>query len=102
MTGCGHSTPMIDQVPELKQAQFPPLAGTAATAAPVSCEHDAMTSICGPSSVALRRGDRPVSMARVFFNGPGRVPDGQMGANKSSRNSSASSNFFDHVLVCGL
>ena len=46
--------------------------GTAATAAPVSCEQDAMTSICG----------RPVSAARFFFIGPSRVPDGQMGANK--------------------
>src|ERR1035441_2892021 len=102
MTGCGHSTPMIDQVPELKQAQFPPLAGPGAPAAPVSCEHDAMTSICGPSSVALRRVDRPVSAARFFFIGPSRVPDGQIGANKSSRSLSASSSFFDHVLVCGL
>ena len=91
MTGCGHSTPMSDHVPELKYAQSPPLAGTAATAAPVSCEQVATTSICG----------RPTSVARFFFMGPSLAPDGQMGANKSSRRPSAVNNLSDQPLWTG-
>ena len=43
--GCCVSAPSSDQVPELKKAQSPPLAGTAATADPVSCEAGATTDI---------------------------------------------------------
>jgi hypothetical protein len=77
---------MSDQVPELRYAQLPPLAGTAATADPVSCEHDAMTStVVG----------RPVSVARLFFKGPSFVPLAQTGAKICSGRPSAVKIFFD-------
>src|SRR5262245_50030569 len=64
MSGPGISTPISDQVPELRYAQDEPLAGTAATAAAVSCAAGAMTCT----------GESPVSAATCVRKGPSAVP----------------------------
>src|SRR5262249_11482960 len=64
MSGAGISTPISDPVPELMYAQEAPCAGTAATAAAVSCDAGAMTGA----------GLTPASVATDARSGPSTVP----------------------------
>src|SRR5438128_2505751 len=65
MSGAGSSTPISDQVPELRYAQPEvPCAGTAATAEPVSCVAGATTGT----------GETPVSVATAGRSGPSTCP----------------------------
>ena len=69
-SGCAISTPISDQVPELMYAHDRPRAGTAATAAAVSCVAGAMTGM----------GARPVSARQSLRSGPRTVPGGDQAA----------------------
>lgn len=92
INGCSNSMPIKDHVPELKYAQFPPVAGTAATAAAVSCEHDATT--CAPT--------KSVCPAMSSRNGPNTVPEGTNGGNCSTESPAALNNAPDQSRRTGL
>ena len=69
--GAGIRQPRMLHVPQLMYAQWSPSAGTAATAAEVSC----------PQVVTTGTGPRPVSCCTVAESGPRTVPGSTSGAN---------------------
>ena len=94
MNGAGDSTPISDQVPQERNAQFvEESAGMAATAAPVSCEHEATTSVSGES---------PVSAAIAGRILPSVVPEATIFGKIFRGMPSASAVSSDHVFVRGL
>ena len=72
--GMGASTPMSDQVPELRYANRSVEAGTAATAEAVSCPATDTTGICA----------RPQAFAISGFSKPATVPGWTSGAKRSA------------------
>src|SRR3954463_4729125 len=88
--GANSSTPSRDQVPELRNAQCSPSAGTAATAASVSWEQVA------------KSGNVPSSASRFGVTFPIRVPETTTGGNRDGGNPSSFTSTADHSFKTGL
>src|SRR5262249_40910783 len=91
--GSGNSTPINDQVPELRKAQFWPVAGSAATAAPVSWDKEAITWTFS---------SKPVCFATSGRNGPSTVPEATQSGRTLRGSRSALISRSGQVLAVGL